>query len=141
MWTNIEECALICSYSKTTSFEDVTRPWCSSAPGPTAAENSFSLFGGNKTGSYKTFSCYYMEQSFRAALTFHHVQPQWWIWCLKPNFLLFWTPTKTNLRNLVTSFITSEELLQQLLTILGHRYSSSKLHIHLSKRNLMTFLI
>lgn len=56
-----------------------------------------------------------------------------------PIFFLFWTPTKTNPRKPVTSVITQEELLQQLLTIPGHRYSSSKLHIHLYKRNLMTF--
>lgn len=59
------------------------------------------------------------KQSFRAAPPFLHFQPWWWIWCLKPNFLLSWTSTKTNPRKPVAFFITSEELLQQLLTILG----------------------
>lgn len=45
--------------------------------------------GRSRACSFHAFSCCSMEQSFRAALISLPFQPQWWIWCLKPNFLSF----------------------------------------------------
>lgn len=131
--------ASICSYSKTVSLKDVTSPRCFSDTGPTAATDSFSLFGGSKTGKLQDFLLLLHRAKFPDCTDFPAFPAPVMNPMPEAQLSSFLDSYQNKPQNACHFFYNLRRLITAAANYSGTQYSSSKLHIHLYKRNLMIF--